>query len=52
VSVIISDGDNIAEDWATLRPMLEERVDSGSKTPVGWTLSNRWMEWGVPILEW
>ena len=52
VSVIISDGDNIAEDWATLRPMLEERVDSGSKTPVGWTLSNRWMEWGVPVLEW
>ena len=37
---------------ATLRPMLEERVNSDTKTPVAWTISNRWMQWGVPVLEW
>ena len=52
VTILISDGDNIAEDWATLRPMLEERVNSGTKTPVGWTISNRWMQWGAPVLRW
>ena len=52
VTILISDGDNIAEDWATLRPMLEERVGSGTKTPVGWTISNRWMQWGAPVLRW
>jgi hypothetical protein len=26
VSVVMSDGDNIAEDFSTLRPMLEERI--------------------------
>ena len=34
VALLMSDGDNIAEDWATLRPMLEVRVASGSKVPV------------------
>ena len=32
--------------------MLEERVNSRTKTPVAWTISNRWMQWGVPVLEW
>ena len=35
VSIMISDGDNIAEDWATLRPMLEERVQA--KRTKAWT---------------
>jgi hypothetical protein len=52
VSILVSDGDNIAEDWATLRPMLEERVQSMSKVPVGWTISNRWLQWGPAVLDW
>ena len=52
VSIIVSDGDNIAEDWSTLRPTLEERVQSKSKVPLSWTISNRWLQWGPAVLEW
>ena len=52
VALMISDGDNIAEDWTELRPMLEERVQSRSNVPVSWTISNRWATWGAPVLRW
>ena len=57
VAIMISDGDNIAEDWATLRPMIEERLQAQktgrwSGTPVSWTISNRWLDWGQVVLRW
>eukprot|EP01047_Picozoa_sp_COSAG01_P036189 COSAG01_NODE_2816_length_7019_cov_22.384682_5_plen_392_part_00 len=52
VALMMSDGDNIAEDWTELRPLLEERVQSRSQVPVSWTISNRWITWGAPVLRW
>ena len=52
VSIVVSDGDNIAQDWSNLRPMLERRLSLHSKVPLSWTLSNRWATFGAPVLEW
>ena len=59
VALVFSDGDNIAEDVATLRPMLEQRVAAALAlggdarlTPVSWTVSNRWLRWGPSVLAW
>ena len=41
-AVVVSDGDNLAQDWSNLRPMLERRLSLHSRVPVSWTLSNRW----------
>jgi hypothetical protein len=41
VSIMISDGDNIAEDWAALRPMLEERVLAKSTVPGKWGIETK-----------
>ena len=51
-AVIMSDGDNLAEDWSTLRPVLERRIRLKSTTPISWTLSNRWATMGPPVLRW
>ena len=76
VALVMSDGDNIAEDVATLRPMIEQRVAASAAaaastraatsaaasaasplppwthTPLSWTVSNRWQQWGPSALEW
>jgi len=52
VAVLMSDGDNIAEDWSTLRPVVERRLELQSTTPISWTVSNRWAHIGAPILRW
>eukprot|EP01052_Picozoa_sp_SAG31_P009453 SAG31_NODE_496_length_14862_cov_9.280837_19_plen_473_part_00 len=52
ITLVISDGDNIAEDWTELRPLLEQRVLLKSTVPVSWTISNRWVTWGAPVLRW
>lgn len=52
VAVIMSDGDNLAEDYSTLRPALERRLAQRSSVPISWTVSNRWLRWGAPLLRW
>ena len=52
VAVIVSDGDNIAQDWSNLRPMLERRLSLRSRVPMSWTVSNRWSTFGGPVLRW
>lgn len=52
VALIMSDGDNLAQDWTNLRPNLERRIGLRSKVPVSWTLSNRWATFGGPVLRW
>ena len=52
VAIVVSDGDNLAQDWANLRPMLERRLALKSKVPMSWTVSNRWRDFGRPVLRW
>ena len=52
VAVVVSDGDNLAQDWSNLRPALERRLALRSRVPVSWTVSNRWLDFGWPVLEW
>ena len=52
VALIMSDGDNLAEDWSTLRPALERRIALNSSVPISWTVSNRWSTFGPPVLRW
>ena len=42
----------LAQDWANLRPMLERRLSLKSKVPMSWTVSNRWRDFGRPVLRW
>ena len=51
-AIVVSDGDNLAQDWSNLRPMLERRLRQHSKVPMSWTVSNRWLTFGRPVLEW
>ena len=53
VAVVVSDGDNLAQDWSDLRPTLERRLALRSRTPLSWTVSNRWAtDFGGPIARW
>lgn len=52
VAIVVSDGDNLAQDMWNLRPVLERRLALKSRVPVSWTVSNRWREFGRPVLEW
>jgi hypothetical protein len=52
VAVVVSDGDNLAQDYSNLRPMLERRISLRSKVPMSWTVSNRWRDFGKPVIEW
>jgi hypothetical protein len=52
VAIVVSDGDNLAQDMWNLRPVLEKRLSLRSRTPMSWTLSNRWRDFGKPLLEW
>ena len=51
-AIIVSDGDNLAQDWSNLRPMLERRVRLRSKVPMSWSVSNRWLDFGWPVIRW
>ncbi|CAE7692772.1 unnamed protein product [Symbiodinium sp. CCMP2592] len=67
VALLSSDGDNMQLDYNSLRPRMEERLalcakDRGSGSsavcppvtspPVGWTISNRLMEFAPTVLRW
>ena len=52
VAILVSDGDNLAQDLWNLRPMLERRLQLRSRVPMSWTVSNRWLDFGRPVLDW
>jgi len=62
VALLSSDGDNMQLDYNSLRPRMEERLALCAKDrglgssavcpPVGWTISNRLMEFAPTVLRW
>ena len=65
VALLSSDGDNMQLDYNSLRPRMEERLALCAKSvveaskasqascpPVGWTISNRLMEFAPTVLRW
>lgn len=52
IAIIVSDGDNLAQDLWNLRPRLERRLELRSRVPISWTVSNRWRDFGRPVLQW
>ncbi|CAE7227035.1 unnamed protein product, partial [Symbiodinium sp. CCMP2456] len=50
VALLSSDGDNMQLDYNSLRPRMEERL--ALCPPVGWTISNRLMEFAPTVLRW